>query len=117
VSETGDRAVAARMMFRKKLDPAKIDDYITAHDEIWPEVVEDIRLLGMRNFSIFFDEVECEVFGFFEVDDLAEYDRVGSLRREDSVRWQEFMRSMSLDKESPNQGQRGIRREVFYLPG
>ena len=105
----------ARLMFRKKLDPAKVEEYIEAHDKIWPETVEDIKLLGMKNFSIFLDEEESEVFGVFDVEDLDRYNEIGSTKREASARWQEFMREMSLDKVSPKQGQRSIRREVFYL--
>lgn len=43
-------------------------EYLKRHDEIWPEMLEAMRVAGIRNYNIF--RHGLTLFGFFETDDL-----------------------------------------------
>jgi len=98
-------------MWRKKLDPAGIEEYVRAHAEPWPELIEAIKASGIRNYSTFLDG--NEVFGYFEHDDLDALDALNAQPNELSERWEAGMRPLSADKESPDQGMVQTRRIVF----
>ena len=100
-----------RAMWRKKLDPAGVEEYVRAHAEPWPELLAQIKASGIRNYSIFLDG--DEVFGYFEHDDLAALDALNAQPNELSERWEAGMRPLSADKESADQGMVQIRRMVF----
>ena len=101
----------ARAMWRKKLDPAGIEEYVRAHAEPWPELLAQIKGSGIRNYPIFL--VGDEVFGYFEHDDLAALDALNAQPNELSERWEAGMRPLSADKESADQGMVQMRRMVF----
>lgn len=68
--------------------PGYEDEYKKRHDEIWPDLADDIRTSGMRNYSIF--RYGLTLFGYFECDDLKyalEYLGNSDANR----RWGEFM--------------------------
>ena len=101
----------ARAMWRKKLDPAGVDEYVRAHENPWPELIAQIKASGIRNYSIFLDG--NEVFGYFEHDDLEALDELNRVPNDLSVRWEAMMRPLSEDKESEDQGMTQMRRQVF----
>jgi L-rhamnose mutarotase len=101
----------ARAMWRKKLDPAGIDQYIRAHAEPWPELIAEIKASGIRNFSIFLDGDEA--FGYYEHDDLDALFAREADPSEVSERWEASMRPLSADKESPDQGKKPMLQQVF----
>ena len=39
-----------------KLYPGVVEEYTKRHNEIWPELVADIKEHGAKNYSIYFDE-------------------------------------------------------------
>jgi len=43
-------------------------EYLKRHEEIWPEMLEELRAAGIRNYNIF--RHGLTLFGFFETDDL-----------------------------------------------
>jgi L-rhamnose mutarotase len=68
--------------------PGYEEEYKKRHDEIWPELVKDIRDSGMRNYAIF--RYGLSLFGHFECDDL-DY-AIDYLGKSDANnRWQAFM--------------------------
>lgn len=46
----------------------KKDEYLQAHRDVWPEVLEGIRRVGISNYSIFMRG--HELYSYFEVGDL-----------------------------------------------
>lgn len=42
-----------RLCFTFEIRPGTEADYKKRHDEIWPELVQDIQNAGMKNYSIF----------------------------------------------------------------
>ena len=68
--------------------PGYEEEYKKRHDEVWPELVEEIRAAGLRNYSIF--RHGLTLIGYFETDDLtkaAEYLGQSDANR----RWNDYM--------------------------
>ena len=102
-----------RTMWRKKLDPAKVAEYIERHEEIWPEMIDLIKSTGTRNFSIFVDDNEA--FAYLENDNLLSPAELSEKQKEIEVKWQASMRPLSADKVSEDQGLRTLSQFVFFV--
>ena len=90
-----------RVAFRLWVQPDKLEEYKRLHEEVWPELLADMRAAGMRNYSIFADGPE--LFGYLECDDWAAVN--AALAKSDANRrWQVFMRgylATPLDPDAP----------------
>jgi L-rhamnose mutarotase len=99
-----------RSAFVLRVRPDKIDDYIKAHKEVWPEMLAALRAAGIRNYSIFRDG--NRMFGYFECDDLIAAGRY--LAEQDvSSSWQDAMAEL-LEERVPDGGPPAL-EEVFRL--
>lgn len=68
--------------------PGYEEEYKKRHDEIWPEMLAELRAAGISNYNIF--RHGLTLFGHFETDDLAA--TIGYLRDSDvNRRWAESM--------------------------
>lgn len=67
--------------------PGYEDEYKKRHDEIWPELVAEIRRAGQRHYAVF--RHGLTLFGTFECDDL---ERVYTVMKSSEVfaRWGAF---------------------------
>jgi L-rhamnose mutarotase len=99
-----------RSAFVLQVRPDRIDDYIRAHREVWPEMLDALRGAGIRNYTIF--RHGNQMFGYFEADDL---DAAGDyLAKQDvSTRWQNAMAEL-LESRVPESGPPAL-EEVFRL--
>jgi L-rhamnose mutarotase len=88
----------------------RIDDYVAAHAEVWPELLAELRAAGIRNYSIFRDG--ARVFGYFEADDLAGAERFLA-ERPVCARWQAAMAEL-LEERVPDGGPKPL-PEIFRL--
>lgn len=77
-----------RAAFRIRIRPERVDDYVAAHAEVWPELREALTRSGVRNYTIFL--AGDQAFGYYEADDL---DAADALMAAEDVnrRWQEAM--------------------------
>jgi L-rhamnose mutarotase len=75
----------------------KIDEYVAAHEDVWPEMLDALRRAGIRNYTIF--RSGNEMFGYFESDDLAAAASYLS-RQEVCTRWQDQMAELLEDRVS-----------------
>ena len=48
--------------------PDKIEEYVSAHRNVWPEMLDALRAAGIHNYTIF--RAGTSVFGYFEAADL-----------------------------------------------
>ena len=99
-----------RVGFVLRVKPDRVDDYVRAHREVWPEMLEALKGAGIRNYTIFRDG--NRMFGYFEADDLAaaaEYLE----QQEVSTRWQDAMAEL-LDERVPDSGPPQL-AEIFRL--
>jgi L-rhamnose mutarotase len=68
--------------------PGYEEEYKKRHDQIWPDVVEETRAAGIRNYSIF--RHGLTLFGYFETDDLERSIRILT-EGEANKRWDDYM--------------------------
>jgi L-rhamnose mutarotase len=90
--------------------PERIDEYIEAHDNVWPEMLDALRSAGIRNYSIF--RAGTDVFGYFEADDLDAAARYLEAQ-EVSARWQNAMAEL-LEERVSDRGPRAL-EPIFRL--
>ena len=99
-----------RSAFVLQVRPERIDEYVRAHREVWPEMLDALRGAGIRNYTIF--RHGAQMFGYFEADDLetaAEY----LAGQEVSARWQDAMAEL-LEERVPDGGPPAL-EQVFRL--
>lgn len=58
-----------RVAFRLQVRPELLDDYRAVHSPVRREMLEAIAASGRRNYSLFLDETDGTLFGYYEVDD------------------------------------------------
>jgi L-rhamnose mutarotase len=99
-----------RSAFVLRVRPDKVDEYVEAHRNVWPELLEALRGAGIRNYTIF--RSGNEMFGYFESDDL---DAAAALMaaQEVNARWQDAMAEL-LEERVPDAGPPPL-EEVFRL--
>jgi L-rhamnose mutarotase len=102
--------MAQRSAFVLRVRPDKVEEYVRAHAEVWPEMLDALRGAGIRNYTIFRDG--NQVFGYFEADDLAAAERYLA-QQEVSARWQDAMAEL-LEQRVPDGGAPAL-MEVFRL--
>lgn len=99
-----------RTGFVLRVRPDRIDDYVAAHAEVWPEMLDALRSAGIRNYTIF--RAGTEVFGYFEADDIEEAAR-RLAAQEVCARWQDSMAEL-LEERVPEAGP-GPLEQIFRL--
>ena len=77
-----------RLCFTFQIRPGTEAEYKKRHDEIWPELSQDIRNAGMLNYSIF--RYGLTLFGYFEAEDL-DATLATLLKSDANRRWGEYM--------------------------
>jgi L-rhamnose mutarotase len=99
-----------RSAFVLRVRPERIDEYVQAHANVWPEMLQALRDAGIRNYSIYRDGTH--VFGYFESDDL-EASAAYLDAQEVSTRWQDAMADL-LEERVPDAGPPPL-QEIFRL--
>ena len=99
-----------RSAFVLRVRPDKIDEYVAAHRDVWPDMLRVLKESGIRNYSIFRDG--NQVFGYFESDDLAAAAAYLG-RQEVCARWQDAMADL-LEERVPDSGPLPL-EEIFRL--
>jgi len=79
-----------RVCFLLRLKPDRIDDYLAAHQTVWPEMLDALRAAGYRNYSLFVRPDDGLVVGYFETDDV-EATNAAMARADVNERWQSTM--------------------------
>ena len=85
----------SREAFALEIRPDKVADYVEAHRQVWPEVLEAIHRAGIRNFTIFLHDNIA--FGYFECDDPVEANAVLA-SDPDCIRWEDWMAEFLSDR-------------------
>ena len=102
--------MSQRSAFVLRVRPERLEEYVRAQREVWPEMLAALRGAGIRNYTIF--RHGNEMFGYFESDDLeaaAQY-----LAGQDvSTRWQDAMAEL-LEERVPDAGPPRL-EEIFRL--
>ena len=101
-----------RVAFRLRVQSDKLAEYKRLHQEVWPDLLADMRAASIRNYTIFADGPE--LFGYLECDD---WDAANAtLANSDANRrWQAFMADYLATPVDPDGGPMGLMEEVFRL--
>ena len=99
-----------RTGFVLHVKPDRIDDYVRAHADVWPEMRAALSAAGIRNYTIF--RAGTTVFGYFEADDLAAAERYLA-GQEVCTRWQDAMAEL-LEGRVPDGGPPPL-EQIFRL--
>ena len=92
------------------IKPGKKEEYIRLHDEIWPEMKTMLHDAGIRNYTIW--NIEDELFGYYECDDLEKAERVQSESDVDR-KWDIMMEPLMTMIVDPETGQPLRLTQVF----
>jgi len=92
--------VTQRSAFVLHVRPDKIDEYVEAHKNVWPEMLAALHAAGIRNYTIFRNG--NEMFGYFESDDL-EAAAAYMEAQEVNASWQDAMAGL-LEERVPDAG-------------
>ena len=78
-----------RACFLLRVKPERLDEYLHAHDPVWPEMLAVMREAGIRSYAMFF-RPDGLLVGYLEGEDIP-----ASLRQvaatEVNARWQQRM--------------------------
>jgi L-rhamnose mutarotase len=99
-----------RSGFVLRVKPERVDEYVRAHREAWPEMLDALKGAGIRNYTIF--RAGNQMFGYFEADDL-DHAAAYLAAQQVSGRWQDAMADL-LEERVPDQGPLPL-EEVFRL--
>lgn len=102
----------ARYCLLGQVDPARVAEYRRAHEAVWPELLEELRNSGWRNYSLFLRE-DGTLIGYAEADDLAEA-QARIAQTEVNIRWQAAMAELFGTAGPPDEAWEII-PEVFNL--
>ena len=76
-----------------KLKPGKQVEYKRRHDEIWPELIENFKTLGLLSYTIWLYESENLLFLHMEIE--TEQSHPLSKKQQDvAERWDQFMKDI-----------------------
>ena len=103
-----------RSAFVLKVRPDRIDEYVEAHRNVWPEMLDALRAAGWRNYSLFLSESGV-VIGYLECDDFDSALR--AMEQTDvNARWQAEMAEFfqGLEGRRPDEGLLRL-DEIFHL--
>ena len=81
---------ADRVCFVLRLKPDRVEDYVAAHQHVWPEMLGALSNAGWRNYSLFVRPADGLVVGYLETDDF-EAAQSAMAATEVNARWQAGM--------------------------
>lgn len=101
-----------RNAFTMKLYDGQKAEYRKRHEEIWPELVEELRKAGIRNYSIFLDSTTGTLFGYQELTEDNSADDLAAT--EVMKRWWKHMADI-METNPDDSPQVGTLDEVFHM--
>ena len=101
--------------FRLQVRTEMMDEYIQHHRNVWPEMLEALTETGWHNYSLFLDQSDGALFGYFETPDFPAA-QSGMAELDINTKWQELMSPyfVALDGKKPDEGFIRL-SQVFYL--
>lgn len=99
-----------RVGFVLHIKPDKVDEYVAAHAEVWPEMLDAIKAAGISDYSIFLDGTRA--FGSYRTDD-SDASAAAMAAMDVNRRWQDAMTEFL--EERVEGGRPQLLPEVFRL--
>lgn len=104
-----------RVAFQLRVKADKIEEYDRAHQAVWPELLQELKRFGVREYSIF--RREQQLFLFMQVPDFQQL--LAQLRgSEINQEWQQVMAPLfePVPGLKPDEAF-AMMHEVFYMKG
>ncbi|MQY20882.1 L-rhamnose mutarotase [Nocardia macrotermitis] len=79
-----------RVCFVLELRPDRVEDYLAAHETVWPDLLDALREAGWSNYSLFLRPEDGLVIGYLETADFARATEAMA-SNEVNTRWQRTM--------------------------
>lgn len=100
-----------KVVWKARVLPGMLDEYIKRHDNIWPEMTEVLNQAGIHNYSIW--NIGDELFGYYECEDV-EY--AAKVQAESPVvaRWNVHMEGIMEMLADPREADLDTPVKVFY---
>ena len=101
-----------RQAFTMKLKPGFAAEYKKRHDELWPELAQELRMAGISDFSIFLDENTLTLFAVRKISDGKKF---AELSKQPVIRkWWTYMAPL-MDVNADLSPVESPLKEVFHL--
>ncbi len=101
-----------QIAFLMRLKPGREQEYRSRHDEIWPELKAALTQAGIRDYSIFLDEVTLNLFAVLRLTPDNTRDSLPSLPI--MRRWWDFMADL-MDVDQTNRPVDRLLTPVFHM--
>lgn len=102
-----------RCAFKMHLTSGNIEEYKKRHDEIMPELIDELRKAGVQNYSIYYDPDTKTLFAFQE---LTEDNKADKLPESEIVKkWWAFMNDGIMEYNDKAQPVSIELEEVFHM--
>ena len=101
-----------RVAFMMRIKPGTQEEYRRRHQQVWPELLADLKRAGCQNYSIYLHDTE--LFAYMEVDDFQSYLAIMAASRA-SERWEAQMGDILIRETEADAGFPPVLEEVFHL--
>ncbi|MEV4686204.1 L-rhamnose mutarotase [Microbacterium sp. LWH3-1.2] len=113
MSDVADASTPQRVCFLMQVKSERVAEYLTVHEDIWPDMLEALRETGWTNFSLFLRRRDGLVVGYVETADYA-LATSAMARREVNTRWQRTMAEYFVEGRPDEDVD--VLEEYFHLP-
>jgi L-rhamnose mutarotase len=101
-----------RKAFVMTVYPDQHEEYEKRHNEIWPEMVNELHKHGARNYSIFLDKETNKLFGYVEIENEELWNEMAST--DINQKWWEYMEPVM--ETNPDKSPVSLElKEVFHM--
>ncbi len=101
-----------RIAFTMSIKPGSEEEYRRRHQQVWPELLADLKQAGCSRYSIYLQGVK--LFAYMEVEDFQHFLSSMAASRV-SERWEEHMKDILEREIDPATGFPPLLLEVFHL--
>ncbi len=101
-----------RIAFIMRIKPGTEEEYRRRHQQVWSELLADLKGAGCQNYSIYLRGTE--LFAYMEVDNFERYLETMKASQA-SERWEEHMSDILIRETDPATGFPSLLPEVFHL--
>jgi L-rhamnose mutarotase len=102
-----------RLCFSFNIQPGTFDEYKRRHDEIWPDLVTELKAAGLSNYSLFADTDE-RIIGYVECEPDADTSFAFLANADANTRWSEWFADIIISDGAVQSDDHTL-REVWHL--
>lgn len=103
-----------RFAWKARLKPGMKAEYVTRHDEIWPEMTALLDEAGIHNYTIWC--VGDELFGYYEAERGVRFAAETQAASAVVDRWNAYMKDVMTMEIDPATGTAYQLEQVFFHP-